>query len=468
MIFISIITNIIRLPFKDLFILWVVMLISIFFLYHWKKRYNTVSREALKQRKEFLQVYLDQYFITNKPLTFFLYFIYIFGISLIFILLRLMYLGQVTPVEVSDSKLSYVLSVFKLLITIAMYKLLLDSLFDKTLLKSFIYLIQFSWYRRFKKIISYKLGEALLGPIRLLCYRIATFTYKNEEYIVGKLPKFIHVNEYDYFLCTQRIQPLANKAQDLAEQYPIVQKCFAFLAYILRFIHIHISEVNKQLPPIILGLIFLYELYNKEFRYLYLASFIILLIKTKHNVGYYISSRDSTKDRKLSYYFYKNEINYKVQRVSFLRQEGITINMRTAQNMAVLSVPQDFFDYSEAGFKVLRNPLSSQYDRRLAGAYRRFLITMSFILVTAYILFYSSYHIESSLFQNIPIIIIIPILSMIYTGHRTYYPTTYEEDLNDADWRYSLKWNIIYWLMVGIQGYLIWLLLFTPELIFSK
>jgi hypothetical protein len=461
----NIITNIISLSLTDLTLLWVLMLLIIFISF--KKNLNRVSKEEIKQSREIFQVYLDQYFITNRLLTFFLCFIYLCGISLIFILLRYLYLGQVTPLEASNSLLFY-LSYCKVFITMALYKLLLDCLFHKELNKLVIYLTKFYSYNIFKKIMRYRMGEAIFGSLRVLCYRISTFTYKNEEYIPGNLPYYIHVNEYDYFLSTRRIQPLANKAQDLAEQYSIVQKCFAFLAYILRFIHIHISEVNKQLPYVVLGLVFLYELYNREFRYLYLASFIVLLIKTKHNVDSYINSRDGLDDLTLSKYFYKNEIDYKIQRMSFLQHKDITIDMNTAQNRAVfrLRLSMTFVDYCMGGFKGLRDPSLRQYDRRLAGAHRRYLITISFILITAYILFYSPYHIESDLFMNIPVIIIlIPLIIMIYTGHRTYYPTTYEEDLNDADWRYSLKWNIIYWLMVGIQGYLVWGILFAPELI---
>ena len=460
----SIISNIIALPLIYFVILWFVMYLIILFA----PSKHTISHKEykeLKESKELFKLHLDQYYIKNKMITFTCCFIYFFGISFIFILLRYAYVGQInyfTHIHYTPDVV--ILTYLKIIIIIMLYKKLLDALFKKEINKFYLYFRSFSWYYTLKDLLRFNIGEYLIGCIRVPVYRIATLTFKEDMYPFEDINmNYIHDDEYNYAPTNKYIISFVYKMQNLAQKYPLVQRFFIIFAYILRFIHIHIHGIFQQAPYIILFLTFLIELYLREFKYIYIISFLVILVKTKHNLLFFVDKRGIV-DRQISEYFYKNQVDYSVQRLSFFKNNNITIQtpLFTKANKNLYFYHKDIVEYIQNNFEYT---LYDQKDhRRKVGRYRRVLLILSFVIIACYILLYKvdSYSINIStlfliLFTLIPI--------MIYYSYQTNYVISYQEFYSVSDWRYSLKHNIVFWIVAGLQAYIFWLLLFKPELI---
>jgi hypothetical protein len=459
---------------KNIVILWLVMLLLIYIIYYVRTK-KPVSKEVLKGSRELFIIYLDQFYISNKIITFNLFFIYIFGYSLIFIMLRYAYLGHINSIGFLNSNVSIwpILSNYiQIVISIILYKLLLDLLFKKEINKSYLYFMSFSWYNTFYTILNFKIAEYFLGCIRLVCYRIATLTYEEDMYPLNtsRNPslEYIHNNEDEYVINNKTFINIMYKTQALARKYLIIKKLFIFIAYILRFLHVHITGLNQQLPYFILFMTFFIEFYNHEIKYLYIISFLVLLIRTKTSLVLFINKRSLTCDYRLRDYFYKNNMAYALQRLSFFQDKEIVIQKLISSriNKSLYFYQSEIVDY------IYNNFISILYNvpnkRRFAGMYRRYLTIISFLFIATYILCYKSYTISVVSFPIPLILVFIPLLIIIYSGYQTYHPSTYEEDPSNARWVYSRKNNIIFWVIVALQIYIFWILLFKPVLIFPN
>src|ERR1700734_296710 len=100
----SIITNLLNLSFYYLIPLWISLLSIILYIFFQEKRQQSSStKDELKKSKMLFRIYIDRFFIANKIKTFGLCSIYFFGNSLIFVLIRYMYLGQIMPLMISSA-----------------------------------------------------------------------------------------------------------------------------------------------------------------------------------------------------------------------------------------------------------------------------------------------------------------------------------------------------------------------------
>jgi hypothetical protein len=453
------------------------MVLLLYIVYSVRKKHeSSFSKEALKGSKQLFTLYLDQYYVKNKAVTFGLCIIYLFCMSLLFIMLRYAYLGNVNNIGYLANNNGMLLMVFayiKVCLTFILYKLLLDILFKHEINKFYLYFMSFSCYRTYREVIRFQIGEHLLGCIRLVCYRIATLTYKENMYPLGMYSglNYIHDDEYDYVIHNKAFINTILKVQEQARQYIIIRKFFIILAYILRFLHVHISGINHRLPYFILVMVFLFELYNKEFKYIYIISFIFILFKFKSNCASFMHKRDIGYDFTLRDYFYKNKIDYALQRVSFFQDDNIIITkpVLSSTNRNLYSEHHKLVDYIKDNF--IRELYNAQDHRRKAGIYRRFLILFSFFLSISYVSSTAAlmYNVGGFTFFYMPIILsFIPLLIMMYTGYKTYHPLMYQEDPRNADWKYNRNHNIIFWIAAIIQGYILWVVILKPELIISN
>jgi hypothetical protein len=466
-VFQEIISNILTISLDKAFLLWLIILSIIFFMNYVKARKEQgFPLEKLKSSKEFFRVYLDQYYIKSKVITWFFCFLYMCGTSLIFIILRYAYLGHVTHIDfimnITNTALLSVLTYIQVIITIILYKALLNRLFIKELNKLYLLLRMGFLERLCRFLLQLKIGQYVLGCLRFVCYRIGTLTYKENLYPLSSKESLEDIPNDAYEIHNKIFINIIYKVQEIARQSLVIKKFFRILAYILRFLHIHIAGFNTQLPYFTIMLIFFIELYNKEFKYIYIASFILILIRTKRNLEYFILNRNLGLDNTISEYFYKNDISYARQRLSFFSTKKIIIianPLDTASNQKLYLEHHAIVDYILSNFKDIRNNL--HHLKRKQGVYRRFFIVCASTCIIGYIIANKSlaYQIEGFTFSNM--VLLLPLLLMIYTGYNTYYVTTY----NQA-WVYSLKHNFLFWIVAGIQGYIFWILLLKPELIF--
>jgi hypothetical protein len=451
-------------------LLWLIMYLLIVALNHFRLK-SKYSKEELIKSPILAKIYLDQFYVTNKLYTFFMTVLYVFGMVIIFILIRYASIEDIVSLlpknNLYTSLLQIVFVYLMVFVTLMLYRTLIIMLFKKEVNKLYIYLQQLNWYYEVKNLIRFKLGNYIFGRLYLITYRIATLSYKESMFPIdiGGDDHYLLDDEADYVIYNKKVIGWAYKMKDLATDDFKIQKLFRILAYIFGFMFKHVSNLHRQVPYFIVIMIFLIDLYNQEFHHIYLASFIFLLIKTKHNLETFINHR-SYYDIYLRDYFYKNEIPYEKQRMHFYDNNVLTIQ-KSFTSMANKNLERNIKDIIEYTFKDFTFDGDSQYkktQRREGGIYRRFLILISFIGIGYFILLNTYLEVD-----NMPkIILLTPIIVMVYSHYKTYHGLTFHEGLEEEECVYSRTYNTIFWIATIIQGYIFWILILKPQLIFIE
>lgn len=449
-------------------LLWLVMYLLIITINHFRLK-SSYTKEELIKSPTLAKIYLDQFYVSNKLYTFSMAFLYIFGMVLIFIIIRYASIDSVVNLYNKDHLSKSILEITSIyilvFITLILYRTLITMLFKKEVNKLYIYITQFPWHYRVEDFIKFKLGKYIFGRLYLLTYRIASFSFKEKMYPIafGGDDEYLIDDEYNYVIYNKKIITWAYDMKDLAIKYIRIQKLFRILAYIFGFIFKHLSNINEQIPYFAVIMIFLIDLYNQTFHHIYLASFIFLLIKTKHNLEMFIESR-IYYDRYLTEYFYKNEIPYEKQRLHFNKDIDIIYKF-PSKTWFLFSHIKDVIEYTFDDFTFKVGNEYMKRKRREKGIYRRFLIIITFIGIGYYGILKNIY-LE---IDNIPIIILLtPIIVMIYSHYKTYHSLTFHEGLDEEECVYSRTYNIIFWIATIIQGYLFWILILKARLTFIE
>lgn len=420
-----IMTKILLLSLKEIALLWLILILIIIFTKNFRKRKNEkLLLEKLKNSREFFRAYIDQYYITSKLKTFSFCFLYMCGTSLIFIGLRYTYLGNTTQLNyITTESSTALLTYIQVIITFILYKILLDKLFANEANKLYLFLETVSLGESCRYLLGCKIVESILGYLIVACDDFIS------KYVDNK-----NIQRTRYCL----------------------KVLFTALSFVLHFLYVHIKGFSTQLPYFILSLIFFVELYNKEFKYIYIASFICILIVTKRRLEYFIRTRNRNLDKTIAEYFYNNDVSYAKQRLSFFYDEKILIivnPLNTQQNQDLILKHSALVDYIFNNFQI---PNDSSNQKQQEGLYRRFFIVCSsmFLLsftLTSKILVYKT---EGFVFCMVLLLLLLCVL--IYTSYQVYYSQN------------TTVYNSIFWITTLIQSYLFWILLLKPELFFPE
>lgn len=162
-------------------------------------------------------------------------------------------------------------------------------------------------------------------------------------------------------------------------------------------------------------------------------------------------------DSDISLYFYKNEIDYNIQRLSFNKIEYNTIANRTLLNKQNF---QEFIDYTLNNFIV--NSKKDEDDYNKEGTYRRILCIIGFITIGYFLLIKNN----TLILNNETIIIILtPISILCYCNFYSYKRITFHQVHENEECIYNRKYAIMFWIIAVFQAYLFWLIIFKPALI---
>jgi hypothetical protein len=436
-----------------------------------KRKYG--SLEDIKNSRLLTQIYLDQFFITNKFYTFSMSILYMFGMVIIFIIIRYMYINNITQIIPQDSLYTPILQIISgyiiISITLILYRSFLIILFKKEINKLYIYCKQFLLSYNIQTLLEFSLGKYIFGHLYVITYRLGTLTYKYPRFPTSLNTQDWHDANIEYLFDDEVNYDVRNKIyiscmykmQDISLKYIYIQKVFRFLAYIFRYIYKHIHKLYQPFPYFLLILIFLMELYNKQLKYIYIVLFIILIMKIKRDLYVFIQNRNGSIDFALNNYFYKNKLNYEKQRIYFYSKDNVDIvQVYNSMENHALFQEDELIEYMyDKNF--IREYF---YSNREKGIYRRFFAIIGCLIIAYYLLFYNHMGIKD-------VISLVPTGIMMYAHYYTYYipwNTAYKEniDLEYFNYVYNRNYNIIFWIFAIIQGYIFWLLLLKPEIIF--
>jgi hypothetical protein len=325
------------------------MLIIDHYNHNKKKKYGPI--EDIKKSIPLAQLYLDQFYITNKIYTFSMTFLYLLSMVFIFIWIRYLTLDNLVLITSQDNIYSSLISI-------------------------------------------------IFGCLYQLTYRIATLTYKENMYPMDPDIEYLFNSEYDYVIDNKRVIAWAYKAMDLTRRSILIQKLFRLLAYIFGYIFKHIHNLNQPFPYFILITIFVIDLYNKEFHNIYLVSFIYLIVKTKRDLVTFINNRNGSSDYTLNLYFYSKD---KLDIIKSIASRHNWNLIRELNNIIEYTYNKDFVETLEH----LEGPGYKQEKRRETGMYKRVWVIIGFIGISYYLLF------QNNIVSNIPIIVLLfPIIIM--------------------------------------------------------
>lgn len=436
---------------------------------------NAGNKEELKLDFFLAQKYLDQFYVKNKFYTFSITFIYIFNIIIIFIIIRYMAIGnviQTSPIEFNYITLLHIIILYIIVIIfISLYMTIMSLLFKKEVIKFHIYLKQFFWWYTVKNYLDFKFFDYIFGSLYIITYRIATLTYKEHMYPIPYNFSedeieygFLIDDDSNYIIYNKKVIHWAYNAKSLSKKYPLVQDAFKLLARIFRYLFYINKNLYKPLPYFIFILIFFIEIYNKELKYIYLVSFILIIIKTKRDLCTFLDTRDLGYEGHLSSYFYKNSKDYKKQRLEFLNEKNLIYDNKviSEENRIIYRSLNNYIDISFNNFII--EPYFNPVDKKIQDYFKRILLCIFFFILGYYLLFKTNLN-----SNNISIgILLFPLLLMLYFNYKTFRLYDYIEMLpmEEYKYKYSFIHNIFFWIFTFIQTYIFWIFLLKPQLVF--
>ena len=465
-----------------------IFIISIFIIKIHNHKNPLISKEILLKDKHLYLIFLDQFFINKKYLNITYVFLYIILYFLIFVFLRYLAMNQIYSIPQLGNfswniiGILYILIFYlALILLVLLYKTFLNLLFKKEINKFLIYFSSFDiLFEKFVDFICLDISDRILGTLREFFYRTSNQTYRenlfpfsNHPDLVddeGNSPECISLdNEFEYQVRNKYLIALAYATQDYLKTHKKIKKLFKFISYILRFLHVHTYILKYYFPYFIIILSFIYDIYNKEIKITYITLFIWIIIKLQRDLALFFEFKSYYP---LNHYFYKNNISYKTQREFLLKDKNITIvkKFNTEQNAEILEynyrerLLKDIFD-NNFGWKPgeNNNMRFPQDPNKAKGMYRRVYIIFLFCLIYLYLYLQNCYAISSPIIFSIIIIIIF--ISLIFTHYKTYHVIKYDECYEHSTFKYNRNYNILFWIIVVIQIYFFWSIIFYPQLI---
>src|ERR1700722_1327609 len=379
----------------NIFMIWI-----FFFFFLWMIDYyknikkiikNYPNKDVLLASPMLSRIYLDQFFITNKKITFSFCLLYIFFIIGIFIILRFFILGQIIIIPIVDNYepiINGFLIYICMCITIFLYKIVIQQLFLEEINKMYLYLISKNNYNYFNDKIQIRWCKFITGLIMILFTRISNLTYKKDLYPTSTWTfdeamkmEYVHdedeVSEYHFISHNKICLTFGYIAMFFVKKFYVIKLLFQLIGSIAKFFYDYIDNFIRIVPTVTLICVGLYELYQKTFDNIYYALFIYLIIKIKRDYCTFIANR-SVEDRILSNYFYNNSIDYNIQRLYFFSNEVLSM-----ENTFNVDAPQNYsFNFYRR--KIIENSFNNfqkkYYDNNTNNLIRYYCLLTAIIL----------------------------------------------------------------------------------------
>jgi len=256
--------------------------------------------------EEYIQK-LDNYYINNKPYTFFIVIFYFCLAVLPFILLRIMSLGISTDIFSINITKGTIMYIIILVLNISYYLRILTIIFYPYAVRLHIYLRIYTWYAKFADN-----------------HQQTTPNYGYLSKIIGKVTIL-----FDKW----------------------------FVKTIIRYIEFNINKMLYDVLYSCLFFCFIHDMYHQKlYVSLFVGVFLVINIFMR-KISYFLRIKDTECDNILTAYFYKNDIPYKeVRKNIFAKSYKIPImlynkNVIGEQGNMVLSKEDSITTYILDGFK---------------------------------------------------------------------------------------------------------------------
>jgi len=487
-----------NLTLSTLFFITLSLLIAVLVAdYFRNKRYFKPTYEELKNSYPLFLKYIDRYYITNMKYTILACLMYFLGTIMLFLIIRYMFLGQLSILMRLDKSIVIInygfiiIIIFKYIacfLSVFFYKILLQILFYKEVIKLRIYLISF-FTTNFIVLGNYwgklyyywvPIGQYICKFFWILSYRIATQSF-HDKLFEGEFDDYkdtlLDYEEWSYYNEIYKniyFQKILTKTMMISKKYILIANLFYLNAKLFKFLSKHVSSgLFKFIPQMCLFLCILYDIYNRQIYIINYATYIYVIYYIIRNAFKFEHSVDISVSQKLSKYFYKNDFPYSAQRTYILEEELYSNNKKSNQNDSLFYSHNTGRDTGEFGIIacVLRNitkdPSFSAIDRKTTFMYLRFTIFLAFFIINIFIFYKINLIINIFNTEVSNLILFFPNLLMLICTANIYYGIINEEFTKDEEYSkyiYNIKYSIPYWILVILEGYLFYLILLKPEL----
>jgi hypothetical protein len=473
-----------------LFLLNSGFLISIFIINHFRNKiYFKTTPEDLRKSYPLFLKFIDRYYITNLPYTVFATLFYIFSTISIFLVIRYILLGQliiIMRVDISDSIVNYI-EIFKgilFILCICQCKIIITIIFYIEILKLRIYLERYQIRYGINYYFFYPFGDYFCRIIWILSYRIYTQTFKDDLF-EGSFDDF-HNNLLDYMETDHKelyknlylikimkiLMGISKKSKMVAHLFYLNAKLFKFLSLHVSYYHNISVGLFKFIPHMLLILSLVYDLYNREINLTYYTSFIYFLFYSIRNYRKFEQQLELLYIFNLYEYFYKNNLLYTVQRGYILASEEFILNKQSQQNDNLLSLYKTSAEDPEEGIiYAIMNDFdcykSHKPEARHLFSYLRATFVLAFIIINIFI--YIKINLTITIFNLVvsKIFIFTLCIFMIFIASKIFNRVKiFEEFTKDEgfeEYEYKKKYNIVFWILVLLQSYLIWVIMFQLD-----
>lgn len=434
---------------------------------------NRQKLSNYKKGKISLAVFRDNFYrfkINNFYITYFCCFIYIFSAIMLFILLRLLVIGETTIL--SRENISHMFTINNLtiiiinyllfILCIIYYKNILNRLLFKYIIKLRIYLNQSNAYQNFRSILLYKFTSKLLGFLWCYFYRIASLTfgtiYWGDDSDVW-FKQQIHDEEYTYkeLYENKYIIIFANFCMFLVNQHNLISFIFYKMANLCRLLYaLNSNDFFKFLPYTLLAIALLYDVYNKQLHYTYSISFISLLVIMVRKYCLFENKLNLQHIMELCEYFYLKK--------SFYGDFVEILYKKRFKNNICLSLFNNFEE--EVIICTEENKRINFYEK-----VKYMKIHLAIIIVIIYLLIYQKNIMITFCNHEISnkILFISIILFLFYIINKSFSIQVINENSvyeNFYRYYYNYKYDILSWIIIIISLLFAWLILIKSEFTF--
>ena len=311
---------------------------------------------------EYLQD-LDNYYINNKPYTFFIIIFYFCLAVLPFILLRIMSLGistDIFSINITKGTIMYILII---VLNISYYLRILNIIFYPYAVKLHIYLRVYPWYEKFadnQVLINYYYSlSGFIGEIRMFAWHMSLSRLELLKDLREELRAHRANERYENIFLPPAF---GEKLRYVAWPY-FQNKYFKFfrewfISTVVFYIEIYLSSFVHYLPYTCLFFAFIYDMYHQELYTVQFAGLFVIITTFISKIRYFLYIKSTEYDNVLTAYFYKNEIPYEeVRKNIFDKTRKIPImlhnkNLLGKQGIMVRYTKEKIINYMEHDFKV--------------------------------------------------------------------------------------------------------------------
>ena len=284
---------------------------------------------------------LDNYYINNKPYTFFMVILYFCLAISPFILLSIVSLGMSTSIVDIELCVYLIFAIVLIVLNIIYYLRILNIIFYPHAVRLHIYLRVYPWYAKFADNHQQNTDSYGYGYLFKIIWEVMIFTgYMSFSRLklLSLLRKELRAHRANERYKNRFLPPaFGEKLRYVAWPY-FQNKYFKF--FDKWFVNTILPYIYKM-PYSCLFLFFIYDMYHLEIYVTPFAGLFFVITIFISKISYFLRIKDTEFDNMLTAYFYKNEIPYKEVRKNIFT-EPYTLAIIVYDESEIYRLPRIF------------------------------------------------------------------------------------------------------------------------------